>query len=240
MKAPAVDGTREKLAFWITGAAVVGVTLAALLAIWLAAAGAGRAEMARLVFASILPLFGTWVGTVLAFYFAKENLQAATESTIRLAGRRDPATPVSEAMVPRSKIRSHDLGADEDAGTLLVATLLSEMRAAGFRRIPILTAAEAVSYVVHDSTIAKFAEEKGKRPGQLDAEPFSELLNFATLRAQVEAIGVVGAEADLGQARSAMRSVAACNDVFVTKYGRRGDPVVGWLTNTELAGIEDS
>ena len=239
MGALRTEGTREKLAIWITSAAVIGVTSAALLAIWLAGK-ANRPEMARLVFASILPLFGTWVGTVLAFYFAKENLQAATDSTIRLVGRGDPATPVSKVMVPRSKIRAHDLSADEEAGVLLVATLLSEMTSAGFRRIPIFTAAGAVCYVVHESTIARFAEAKGKRSGELAEEAFSELLQIADLRVQVEAIGVVDADADLGQARVAMRSVKACNDVFVTKDGRHNDPVVGWLTNTELAGLEDS
>ncbi len=237
----AADGqTRVKLANRIIGAAVIGITLVSALAIWLADTDEARAEMARLVFASVLPLLGTWVGTVLAFYFAKENLQAATDSTLRLTGRRDPATPVAVVMIPRSKITSHDLGASVDPGTVPIAVLRDTMHNKGFRRIPILSSAGAVLYVVHDSTIARYAEAEQKRPSELSAETMGDLLADAGLKAQVEAMGFVAANADLGQARAAMRSVKGCNDVFVTQDGRRDDPVVGWITNTELAGLEDS
>src|SRR2546427_1451912 len=95
--------TRTKLAGWLIGLSIAGITMASGLSIVLATSK-DRPEMARLVFASVLPLFGTWVGTVLAFYFARENLQAATDSTIRLAGREEPSTPVSEVMIPKAQI----------------------------------------------------------------------------------------------------------------------------------------
>ena len=38
---------------------------------------AEEAEMQRLVFTTVLPLIGTWVGTVLAFYFSRENFESA-------------------------------------------------------------------------------------------------------------------------------------------------------------------
>src|SRR6478609_5743961 len=34
----------------------------------------------QFVFASIVPVIGTWMGTVMAFYFSKENLEAANRS----------------------------------------------------------------------------------------------------------------------------------------------------------------
>src|SRR5215813_14198228 len=39
-------------------------------------------DAAQLIFTSILPLLGTWVGTVLAFYFTKESLEAASRTTL--------------------------------------------------------------------------------------------------------------------------------------------------------------
>src|SRR5712691_1865567 len=44
-------------------------------------------EAAKYVFAAVLPLLGTWVGTVLAHYFQKENLAAATQSISDLASK---------------------------------------------------------------------------------------------------------------------------------------------------------
>jgi hypothetical protein len=35
-----------------------------------------------------------------------------------------------------------------------------------------------------------------------------------------------------------MRSVKGSNDVFVTKNGKKEDPVIGWIINTDLAGAE--
>jgi hypothetical protein len=54
----------------------------------------------------------------------------------------------------------------------------------------------------------------------------------------VEAIAFVGSGAVVADARAAMRSVEGCNDVFVTASGKKEDPVIGWLTNTDLASVE--
>ena len=37
-------------------------------------------DTTQLLLSSLLPLFGTWVGTLLAFYFSRENFKAAAES----------------------------------------------------------------------------------------------------------------------------------------------------------------
>jgi hypothetical protein len=73
------DRTRNRLAISMVIVAVVGVTAISFVVV-LAAEDAGRAS--RLVFTAVLPLFGTWVGTVLAYEFARENLKTATESTV--------------------------------------------------------------------------------------------------------------------------------------------------------------
>lgn len=228
---------REKIAGLILTATIVGITFASGLAILLATPR-GRPEMARLVFASVLPLFGTWVGTVLAFYFARENLQAATESTIRLSGRPEATTPVSEVMIPREQMHTYVLQVGQDPLTVTIAELKGKMDEGRVWRLPILTDAGAVLYVIHDSTISRFAEALGKRTPDLGGEALGDLLDKPEFQSQIKAIGFVGPHADLGQARAAMRSVQGCNDVFVTKQGQPTDAVLGWLTNTQLAGLE--
>ena len=71
--------TRKWLAVGIVGASIIGIV--AISAIAIALAGGARAETARLVFSSVLPLLGTWVGTVLAFYFALESACSSTTNT---------------------------------------------------------------------------------------------------------------------------------------------------------------
>ena len=71
--------TRALIAIVIVGASLLSILVISGGAIALAD---DKAAMSRLVFTSVLPVLGTWVGTVLAFYFARENLEAATSSTL--------------------------------------------------------------------------------------------------------------------------------------------------------------
>jgi hypothetical protein len=43
--------------------------------IWVGAEQGGRSRAAEMAFATLIPLIGTWVGTVLAYYFSGENFQ---------------------------------------------------------------------------------------------------------------------------------------------------------------------
>src|SRR5664280_2921618 len=225
---------RPYLAITLVALSVLGVVLAAMVAI-LSATNEGRPEMARLVFVSVLPLFGTWVGTVLAFYFARDNLRAATDSTLRLQQGIEPGTPVNEAMVPRGKIISFNVPAGGDVSTVKLSDLTAKLQREGVQRIPIFDASGKVLYVVHDACIAMFPGVDGK---DSSAWTIGDLLRDPQSSAFIQAIGIVGPRAIVADARAAMRSIPSCNDVFVTSSGRRDDPVVGWLTNTLLAGVD--
>lgn len=231
--------TRHWLAITIVSLSVVGIAVASGLAIGFATA-TDRSETTRLVFTSVLPLLGTWVGTVLAFYFVRENLHAATESTMRLTGRPEPRTPVKQAMLPKDKIDAYVLKPGEDASAVKLSDLYDQMQSLKRHRTPILNESGAVLYVVHDSTIASFADSMNKDPSDPNkfTETMADLLQNDEFKKAIEAIGFVGPAAVLAEARAVMRSVELCNDVFVTTNGKRGDPIIGWLTNTDLAGLE--
>ena len=236
--------TRHVLALAIVSLSFVGIAVACVLAV-VFATPAGRPEATRLVFTSVLPLLGTWVGTVLAFYFARENLQAATESTLRLTRRQEPITPVQQVMIPKNEIESYKLTPGEAVGAVSLSRLYNQMQASDRHRLPILNESDAVLYVVHDSTIARFATSVNKDvntdPSD-DSNQFTETINDLLqndgLRKAIEAIGFVGPNASIADARAAMGSVDGCNDVFVTTNGQNGDPIIGWLTNTDLASLK--
>jgi hypothetical protein len=232
------SGFRQLLAGGIIGASVLGLAAISIVAIQLG--GDDRARTTQLVFSSLLPLFGTWVGTVLAFYFARENLAAATESTLRItAAAANPQASVLQAMLPRARITSHDLASGAKADDVALKDLLDKMSAARVQRIPILNSGGDVAYVVHDSTINAYAAEVKKDPSDAAAftDKVSDLLAIDRYAKAIKAIGTVGTGAVLADARAAMRTVDGCNDVFVTTNGQRNDPMVGWLTNTDLAGL---
>src|SRR5215208_3802284 len=137
MARPRISGdawTRTLIALVVVGAALVSIVVISGVAIALAD---DASETSRLVFTSVLPLLGTWVGTVLAFYFARENLEAATDSTLALAGKTD--TPVTKVMIREGDILAHDLAANQDPKTVKLSAVrdtMAKMKPPG-RRVPI-------------------------------------------------------------------------------------------------------
>jgi|SRR6266496_1031399 hypothetical protein len=228
--------TRKWLAVGIVGASIIGIVVISAVAV--ALAGSSRAETSRLVFSSVLPLLGTWVGTVLAFYFARENFQAATESTLRLAGI-EAATPVTRVMIRESVFVTYDVGPGDRVEDVALTAVREKMQALDppSRRLPIRNAFGAILYVIHDSTLTAYADSVGQTTTTLD-KTIGDLLSDPTFRELVEAIGFVAEKATVAEARAVMVSIKNCNDVFVTTNGKRDERAIGWLTNTLLAGVQ--
>ncbi len=230
--------TRRWLAVGIVGVSILGIVVLSTVAIALAGGG-GRAETSRLVFSSVLPLLGTWVGTVLAFYFARENLQAATDSTLALAGLTEQSTPVTRVMIREADFTTYDLGTNESLNAIRVADIYTRMRQLSppQRRLPVRSTAGAVLCVVHDSTVTAYAESLGIATADLDTT-LGDLLAVDEFRELVTAIGFIPESATVAAARAKMSSIKNCNDVFVTPSGRPDERATGWFTNTLLAGIQ--
>lgn len=228
--------TRKWLAVGVVGVSVLSIAVISGVAIL--AAGGDRGETSRLVFSSVLPLLGTWVGTVLAFYFARENLQAATDSTLALAGR-EMAAPVTRVMIPEKDWVAYDTGTNEQVKDIKLAAAHARMRemAPPARRLPIRNESGAVLYVIHDSTLTAYAESLQQTTAALD-KTVGDLVADPNFRALVEAIGFVSEKATIADARAEMVSIENCNDVFVTSSGKRDERAIGWLTNTLLAGVQ--
>jgi CBS domain-containing protein len=226
-------------------ACATGIVAASIAALALASS-VDRPEMARLVFASVVPLFGTWVGTVLAYYFATKNLEAATKSTADLtdAGARlattlqiDPATSVRDRMIARANMNVLNLKPTEQLEKIELRRFWNHL--ASFSRLPVLSAEDKPVAIVHRTLLERYAARlQGKIPDVLDGKLVSDLPSdqqelltlFATLTP----------DATVADARAAMAAKGrGCSDVLVTQDGTAATPVVGWLTDTDLAGTPD-
>ncbi|MEK6274357.1 MAG: hypothetical protein AABM30_03380 [Actinomycetota bacterium] len=236
------------MAYFVLGLCAAGVILFSSLAIWLDTTT--RAETTRLVFVSVLPLFGTWVGLVLAYYYGSKNLAAATRSTEtlsgvagQLAGIATAATLVREKMIPDTKIESLSLTPDEDKNfeQLPLRRLwdrFEEIKPLGYDRLPILGPDKTIRGLMHRSLLDRFAAgQAGKLPDALEGKNISNLSTDE--RRLLSTYAFVPVSANLGDARRAMKSVPDCNDVLVTETGVASEPIKGWLTNSELAELSD-
>jgi hypothetical protein len=225
---------RQLLASTIVVLAFVGIAATATVMIWLIP------EDSDQVFSAVVPLFGTWVGTVLAFYFARQNFESASRSMQGLVDRLSPeeqlrSTPVRDVMIKASEIVAIRLKPTETEADIPFASIEGAL-SPKVTRVPILNADGAVRYVLHQSLIykVKAAQAPGATP------TLKDMLADDALRKLAEALAFVKTDASLADAKRAMDAVSGCQDVFVTQNGKREEPVLGWLDNARMAKSESA
>src|ERR1043166_7992064 len=77
---------RQWIALTVLIGAFVGLLGLATLIIILCWKGK-ECTQAKDLFTALLPVFATWVGTLLAFYFSKDNFESATKSVTEMANK---------------------------------------------------------------------------------------------------------------------------------------------------------
>jgi hypothetical protein len=224
------DRTRNRLAISMVIVSVVGVTAVSFVVVLTADDTAGAS---RLVFTAVLPLFGTWVGTVLAYYFGREYLKTATESTARLLRLRSAESPVSEAMIPWQSMTKLEVTSGE-LPDLTLATVREKLKDQS--RLPIVDKeSRKAYYVVHRSWVNTYLVENPSAD--------AATVKFDTFRASpqgsaVSAFGFISEEATVREARKVMGARPERKDIVVTESGQDDEPVRGWITDADLAGFE--
>src|SRR6266498_220803 len=127
--------TRIWLAFGITGISIVGVVI--LGATIIIVTDAGVTQRAQTVLNAVLPLLGTWVGTVLAYFFSRENFESASRSVERLTQltlqEKLESMPVTSAMTPRSKMLTVN-----DPRKEILLDVLAQLESKRAKRLPVL------------------------------------------------------------------------------------------------------
>jgi hypothetical protein len=221
----------------VSALALAGVSVVAI--VW--ATDASRAEMTRLVFAAVVPLIGTWVGTVLAYNFSRENFETAsqaTKETYAAASGLSTETPVEHVMLPVSRIVTPP-PVDDDAAcrTLPLKDLHKLMTDQNVTRLPIFTTDGVVLYVIHDADINGYALRHTLATPDFGGKTVGDLLADPAAAAPATSFETVAPSATIGEARTALQGRPECKDVFVTEGGGRTDKVLGWITNSLLARV---
>lgn len=212
-----------------------------------------RLQILQLLVTALLPLFGTWVGTVLAHYYSREAYQTAADAA-RLQSQGGVSTlRVFDRMVPLAKLKFASLDANQELGALpagKIQAVFDQKLDSGQNvpRAPVLDAGGRFKAIIHDTTWLEMREryrakeKEAERDGDIKPDlPLSELLKLdrqpskETFEAYVQrTIAYVGVGDLLATAVARKRAVAECDDLAVTSSGTEGNPVVGWLGQDEL------
>lgn len=220
---------QQTLAMWvvITGLVVTGAC--AITAIVTVQRFPGVAGEAKEILTIVLPVVGTWIGTVLAFYFGRENFEAGARETRRTLGQQALDNRALDAAISVDKIKSIDVADEAAANAKALSDIQTHLNNTGFHRVPVLTTDKKPIYVIHRQPLESFL-----LGGQAPANPtVQHLFNSANGKVIKEFV-VVAESATLAEAKAAMEARKQCQDVFITRTGKHDSPILGWLTNNEI------
>src|SRR5262249_32674788 len=112
----------------------------------------------KLVFAAVLPLLASWVGTILAFYFSKENFLAAAQTVNKMALdvsglERLKTISAREKMRPLAAITYEQVQRLSDEKKRITELL---MKFASFERMLILDQNNVFRYLIYRSMVDRY------------------------------------------------------------------------------------
>jgi hypothetical protein len=201
-------------------------------------------EKVKYVSATILPLLASWVGTILAFYFSKENLMAATQSVTDLSKAitgidKLKSIPVREKMRPLSEIKFEQVLNGGEAKVKL-SDLLKKYT--NVERIIILDDKNVVRFLIYKSMVERYLSRIATDPALLPAGVAIADLTLkhlfdsdSQMRVLFEtSFGFVRVDATLADAKQVMDKIPKCQDVFVTQTGDPKEPIIGWVTDNAI------
>jgi hypothetical protein len=206
------------------------------------------------IFTALLPLLGTWVGTVLAFYFSKDNFETASESvrkTIKETREERLITYVcGDVMRPYDKITSVEIDdpdpkAPEKVLEKNLKTDFIDKLSDTITRIPVFTkSGHLAKYLLHKAILHEFFDELQSDSAttiKKDQATLKDLINYKDkYKTWAESsFAFVAKNATLATAKDAMKRQAqdtkqSCQDVFVTENGNKNEKVLGWLTDKRI------
>lgn len=201
-----------------------------------------RFAFIRDTFTMLLPVLGTWVGTVLAFYFSRENFEEAAKQTANLVKQLSPEQkleqiPVVEAMISLEDISTtrYVLTTSADNVNLWNDIVDGVLNKFSKNRLPVLDQTGQVKYVIHRSIIDKYIAEKAISGTDVKSLTLNDLIAANDYAQVATAFGTVGKTTKLIAVKQQIDGNPNCADVFVTEDGTKSSKAIGWITNVIVA-----
>jgi len=208
-------------------------------------------ENVKELFGILLPVIGTWIGTVLAYYFSKENFEAASKSVSAMVSQvtstdeKLQELKVSDIMLKPNDFTLKKVESFDKFQECKIADLILDMENSESERMVILERdTSKFLFLIYRSTLERF--ELGYRNGTItlkdgttpDAKELtikdmfqSTFLLAAKILELTNSEPFLPISSTLAQVRQKMQEKTVCQDVFITKTGSKDEGVEGWITD---------
>lgn len=198
----------------------------------------------------LLPVIGAWVGTVLAYYFSRDNFEAAARSTRdmykefktseeKLKSKRADKVMIDIKQAQKLVIEQGKTEADFKLQEDLIEGILEKDKNNPRKRLPILDHRMYPKYLIHLSIITDFMVKKSIEAVEKKDEKFD--IKALTLQHMLDdnnfnkylthSFGTIKEMDSLLDAKNYIDSIDICLDVYITENGSQNSPAIGWITN---------
>lgn len=188
----------------------------------------------------ILPILATWIGTVLAYYFSRENFESANKSVRDLVSivstdQKLRETKVLDASIPIDQITSYEYTTESELEAVLVSAFIKKIEESKTLRLPIIDKQRVVKYCIHRSIFDKFisiratadpAEVAGLTFKDMKTTSLNDIKTYVT-----SGFAMVSAAATMYDCKIIMDNNKFVEDIFITQNGQKNEPILGWVTN---------
>jgi hypothetical protein len=229
---------RSQIARWVVTAGTIGIFATAITIIIAIAINRGLdwEDRALSIFTSILPVFSTWVGTVLAFYFTNESFRQAAEASQGMSTNR--ATEILSRpgiTVPFDRILRHELDPASISANGNSATAAAEAVKLQEIRDLLGTAGPRSVVIFDDKRIPVYVIRRGSVPEiVVEDDTVKDYLDTGANRVSATNFAVTAANSTIASARRLLES-RRVTDLFVTQNGGGDEPTIGWVPDENLA-----
>ena len=188
---------------------------------------------AKEVLHAILPMIATWVGAIIAFYFGRENFEAAQQQIKKML---DPNAlddiPVKNIMIHTSTmvLQKYDLNKKlEEYVKFLVEVNKS--------RLPIIDENNRIKFIIHKSEMDHALNTVNTESNSSNYFTIEEFLRNDDRSGkfgfnQPKGFVTVLPETSLESAIKTMAKLEGCKDIFITSTGNDKGTLLGWITDT--------
>jgi hypothetical protein len=235
--------TKNVLVFGLAAVSILGIVAIVFTSIW----GEKGETITNVkdILTMLLPLIGAWVGTVLAFYFSKDNFKAASDSTrdlfktFKTSEEKLKTIRISDVMIKEDTMTKLILTKDESEIKLktdIMDNILEKNKNNPINRLPVLTVNLHPKYIIHRSLFDKFFVKMVLDKKNIEDLTLSDMSKDPEFEnALTKSFGTIRESSNLAEAKHIIDNVTSCQDVFVTETGEPNSKVIGWVTNVLVA-----
>ena len=188
---------------------------------------------------TLLPLWATWVGTILAFYFGKSNFEAATKSYQEIIKTLTPeekmaSIKVQNIMIPFNQIKYIEF---KDSFSKKIVEIVQDKVFKEYNRFAFIDENRVLKYMIHRIEFTNFITEKAINQENVNEITFETFIKDSTTKQNnyvLKNSGFVPLSANLLDAKVKMDSIKECKDVFITQTGNETEPILGLITNNTI------